>query len=289
MQSIIEVQDFNDCTDSVRTEEIIWKNLEEYPGPIPLDCVFIKFPFADTINKKGARAAQEIVTHYASQFNDKKVVFICQHIQVTNIIFPPNAIVFTPHATTKDDFVPISHATKFKGPNATPPDRVIPFSFCGATYTHPCRSSLFQLFGGDPRFLLRQTNNWHFDKSPEEQSSLEKSYKSILSQSIFSLCPRGTGPSTIRIWDSLAMGSIPVIIADDLKLPLNDRVAWGDIIYRVKEGELSNILHLVSPLNIENKSSLCLNLFNKFFCDEKLHLQVLYSLIDKSPASDIIT
>jgi len=42
-----------------------------------------------------------------------------------------------------------------------------------------------------------------------------KKYNEILSDSVFSLCPEGAGPNTLRVWESLAVGAIPVIIADD--------------------------------------------------------------------------
>ena len=45
-------------------------------------------------------------------------------------------------------------------------------------------------------------------------------YSEILGNTKYSLCPRGTGPSTIRLWESLAMGSVPVIVSDFLKMPM---------------------------------------------------------------------
>lgn len=44
------------------------------------------------------------------------------------------------------------------------------------------------------------------------------SYNKTLSDSIFSLCPKGAGPNTLRFWESIAVGSIPVLFCDDLAL-----------------------------------------------------------------------
>ncbi|MGR3458064.1 MAG: exostosin domain-containing protein [Pseudooceanicola nanhaiensis] len=44
-------------------------------------------------------------------------------------------------------------------------------------------------------------------------------FKKILRESVFSLCPSGTGPNSIRLWESIGLGSIPVIMADTLALP----------------------------------------------------------------------
>jgi hypothetical protein len=44
-------------------------------------------------------------------------------------------------------------------------------------------------------------------------------YNEVLSDSVFSLCPEGAGPNTLRVWESLAVGAIPVIIAPGWKPP----------------------------------------------------------------------
>ncbi len=45
-------------------------------------------------------------------------------------------------------------------------------------------------------------------------------YNHILSESVFSLCPEGAGPNSLRLWESLAVGSIPVVISDDWVPPI---------------------------------------------------------------------
>ena len=51
------------------------------------------------------------------------------------------------------------------------------------------------------------------DMKADEQRTIE--YNRVLSDSIFSLCPEGAGPNTLRVWESLAVGAIPVIIAEE--------------------------------------------------------------------------
>lgn len=45
------------------------------------------------------------------------------------------------------------------------------------------------------------------------------SYVATLQHSCFALCPAGTGPNSIRLWEALGFGAIPVILADALALP----------------------------------------------------------------------
>jgi hypothetical protein len=50
-------------------------------------------------------------------------------------------------------------------------------------------------------------------------------YVNILKRSIFSLCPSGSGPNSIRLWESIGFGSIPVIISDTY-LPPGNLALW---------------------------------------------------------------
>jgi hypothetical protein len=50
------------------------------------------------------------------------------------------------------------------------------------------------------------------------QDAQTHEYNRIITQSIFSLCPVGAGPNTIRLWESICLGSIPVIIADEFSI-----------------------------------------------------------------------
>ncbi|WP_181337704.1 exostosin domain-containing protein [Hyphomicrobium methylovorum] len=92
---------------------------------------------------------------------------------------------------------------------------------------------------GGSDILVELTSIWHFNQSvydeqvkgktlsadsQSQQLQAAERYNRLLSNSVFSLCPDGAGPNTLRTWESLAVGSIPVIIADDWAPPnLNGR------------------------------------------------------------------
>jgi hypothetical protein len=66
----------------------------------------------------------------------------------------------------------------------------------------------------------------------------ELEYKNILQDSVFSLCPRGSSPSSVRFWESLQAGAIPILISDNWILPEWD---WKNTILRIPE---ENITHM---------------------------------------------
>lgn len=53
---------------------------------------------------------------------------------------------------------------------------------------------------------------------------LSKRIDESLGEGVFTLCPFGGGPNSIRLWESIAAGSIPIVLADTWALPGNPRL-----------------------------------------------------------------
>ena len=103
--------------------------------------------------------------------------------------------------------------------------------------------------------------------------ALEKEYKMTLAQSKFSLCPSGTGPNSIRIWESMSYGSIPVILADTLVMPTIRTMAWTDAVIFWKESDIAglyNYLKSITVKEMEEKSKACITLFETYFSDDSI-------------------
>jgi len=97
--------------------------------------------------------------------------------------------------------------------------------------------------------LLTSRREWHFEQqvyreqvhgqSPDATRHAELAdeaadYAAALQQSVFALCPSGSGPNSIRLWEALGYGAIPVILADTLRLP-GDLDLWHQAALRVPE------------------------------------------------------
>jgi len=64
-------------------------------------------------------------------------------------------------------------------------------------------------------------------------------YAEALRRSRFFLCPRGNGVSSVRIYETMAAGRVPVILSDHLVLP--QCVDWGSCSVRVRERDLPRL------------------------------------------------
>ncbi len=126
------------------------------------------------------------------------------------------------------------------------------YSFVGAYspdgYLTGVRQWIFDL-PSRPDALVVRRSAWHYESAVYEQQiggmrpdpardahhrQMAADFDAVMRDSIFSLCPSGSGPNSIRLWESLGFGSIPVLLADTLRLPGSPE-EWDEAIVRVPE------------------------------------------------------
>lgn len=97
--------------------------------------------------------------------------------------------------------------------------------------------------------LVKSQNGWDVRKAVEaERVVKQKEYALTIAQSRFVLCPRGIGTSSYRIYESLQLSRVPVILSDDWMPPLGPD--WSTCAIRVPERsikELPEILESYLP------------------------------------------
>lgn len=212
----IENLDVSGVSCSVPTEEnycnLIKKNIESYSS---IDKILIDISWVRVIKKYGVGSAQQIIDSIRGHLGEEysRCIMISQHINCDMLQWY-ECSVFSCHASSHDNHVSIPHwpiNCETKNVNQVL-ERDILASFMGSYETHRTRKEISR----DPKILSIDTGKWHFE-SPS--SSKENDYKDLLSRSIYSICPRGTGYGTIRLWESISSGCIPVIISDGFKVP----------------------------------------------------------------------
>jgi hypothetical protein len=128
-------------------------------------------------------------------------------------------------------------------PLLPPADRSLLYSFQGAyapgLYLSPVREWILQ-WPPRPDAELQRRDEWHYEQAvyreqvygqPPNQDRAAQlaaeatAYANTLQHSVFALCPSGSGPNSIRLWEALGYGAIPVILADHLWLP-GDAELW---------------------------------------------------------------
>lgn len=185
-------------------------------------------------------------------------VTVAQHIRADRymLLFKACGItdLFWSHATVGREEIegirvhpfPLFPAQTPNGPE--PPDLEQPrrylANFIGAytsgLYLSDVREHIFRDAGKMDDVLIIQRDAWHFDRAvyaeqingtaPDDaRLTMERQHKEeylqAIRDSVFTLCPTGSGPNSIRIGEALALGSIPVILTRELALP-GDRGLW---------------------------------------------------------------
>ncbi|XP_054814078.1 probable glucuronoxylan glucuronosyltransferase IRX7 [Prosopis cineraria] len=116
---------------------------------------------------------------------------------------------------------------------------VHPKNVSGRFYSKRVRTAIWRRYNGDRRFYLRRHRF--------------AGYRSEIARSVFCLCPLGWAPWSPRLVESVALGCVPVIIADGIRLPFGSAVRWGEISVTVAEkdvGRLGEILEEVAATNL---------------------------------------
>jgi len=167
--------------------------------------------------------------------------------------------------------------------------RHIKASFTGAYqkgYMSQIRRQLLEL-AHLKDYEISLNDRWHFEDivykqqsstlQPVQNETLEveerekvRKYNELLSASLFSLCPSGSGPNSIRFWESLAAGAIPVLLSDHCALPDIERIApaltrdWQDAVIIHSEADLRCLpsrLAQITEKELEHRQALCRKLF----------------------------
>jgi hypothetical protein len=73
-----------------------------------------------------------------------------------------------------------------------------------------------------------------------------------MGRSVFSLCPRGLGATSFRLYEALSVGSIPVYLWDGHPwLPYADELDWSEFSVCLPIGEVERLPALLAGLSAE--------------------------------------
>lgn len=256
------------------TEKRAYENLTARKELIPSDCRYLAFPWATLIDKlinrpsEGAALLTQLGKLRPGVVGKRKVATVCQHIHLLkfqkNFANAGVTDIFWSHKVEGQDVLPefphirlhpfplypVQCADEFILEDEN--ERRLLFSFVGAKarnfYLTQVRTYILEELSRHRRGLVVSRENWHYNKVVYDHQIL-KSANNVeklvddaasaefvrgLRDSVFSLCPSGSGPNSIRLWESIAAGAIPVILADTIELP-GDPKLWEQAVVFCKE------------------------------------------------------
>jgi hypothetical protein len=125
-----------------------------------------------------------------------------------------------------------------------PPDPKAPYlySFVGDASTWPVRQALFDLPHKNRSYLEDVAGRCKYIRyrgTEEEKRSFQSHYVDVSLKSKFVLCPRGIAPSTVRLFETMKMGRVPVVIADEWVPP--EGPDWDAFTVRLEERDVARL------------------------------------------------
>jgi glycosyltransferase involved in cell wall biosynthesis len=119
-------------------------------------------------------------------------------------------------------------------------------TFCGRK-THGIREKIFLTLKNENDYFLHETIS---NKFTDIDTQI---FRYLMNNSIFTLCPRGYGPTSFRLYESIQMKSIPIYISDKFWLPYENEIKWSKFALCVNENQINNIPQIVDNIIKEKK------------------------------------
>lgn len=153
-----------------------------------------------------------------------------------------DSIVFTVSPSLKTNALPLYYTSptmcsKITDITTCPVD----VSFQGSLSTHLIRPKSVNAIYKMKNYSTFIEANFEFLGYLKNKEYLRSTYKKSIERCKFVLCPRGRGSNSIRFYEALNFGKIPILISDDTKLPLMSKINYSEFSIRIPEKNVSKI------------------------------------------------
>ena len=117
--------------------------------------------------------------------------------------------------------------------------------------------------------------------SEREKTTLE--YYTNIIESDYIFCMRGTGNFSVRFYETLMMGKIPIFVNTDCLLPFEDYINWKDHVVWIEWEERDNIVEIVTNFHskLSNEQFIDLQNKNRKLWKETLSVKGMLKIISK--------
>jgi hypothetical protein len=245
-----------DWQEPAATERAAWESMRDAGRDASFE--YVALPWATLIDglNRGAVKVRPLLAvlaeiHRSHPRKAERRVTVAQHIEA--MLYPEllTAVgitdVFWSHAVLGQEQVdgmrihpfPLypAQAPSLQPATAETDDRRWLANFIGAyragLYLSNVRDLIYADAGRWDDVLIVRRESWHFDRivyeeqvrglKPSEalvakERAMAEEYLDAIRQSWFTLCPTGSGPNSIRVFECLALGSIPIVLTRTLRL-----------------------------------------------------------------------
>ena len=110
--------------------------------------------------------------------------------------------------------------------------------------THSVRVKLEKILSNEKDFFVKNLDSM----SSEISSSNQNLFKKTMLDSYYSICPRGFGPTSFRLYESILNGVVPVYISNLHFLPFEEIIEWNKFSVILKQRSIKKIPKLLNSM-----------------------------------------
>lgn len=108
----------------------------------------------------------------------------------------------------------------------------------GHSYSRGIRIDMEQRLRGVPDVVFTE----------ETPACSRDCYRKEMRRSQFCLCPRGWSPWTLRAYQAMMAGCVPVILADEIELPYENVLDWSKLSVKIPERDAGRVLEILRAI-----------------------------------------
>ena len=170
---------------------------------------------------KNYKLRQKLLSAIRELPTDKKYFTVSTHDDAPQGIFPNDTMHFYAggNSSLGTDPIPLICSGFANIPDN---QKLIFCSFVGSA-TNQIRNNALAMLSQKDGYLV-SAFHWRPDVSEDQQTL----FFDVTSRSRFTLCPRGYGATSYRLYEAMQLGSIPVYISDKHLLPWSDELDWSE-------------------------------------------------------------
>jgi hypothetical protein len=147
--------------------------------------------------------------------------------------------------------------------------------FCGLNSKY--RDRTLRLFFSNKNvksnFIIR---NKFWGGKPHDKT-IVNDFENNMTESHFNICNRGAGNFSMRFYQTLSAGRIPILLNTDMILPFENEIKWNDIIVlgNTEDELVENVIHYWCNKNIVEMQIKCKEIYDKYFKDSLFFDKIL--------------
>ena len=231
------------------------------------DVISCKIEWGD----KNYSRIQAAIQSYADSNPAKTVHLVLVTDSCDSFIIPPNVRVYRT-SLLKSRRVANEYVLPYIWEGLSVPFEPLPITekpiigFCGQL-NRPERHITVTKLTDDKRFTTNFIIRQSFWGGKPHDPVIVKAFEDNILSSHFTICHRGGGNFSMRFYQTLSAGRIPILLNTDMVLPFEDEIPWNDIIVMAttQEALIERIMYVWTNKNIVELQKQCRDIYDRYF------------------------